>query len=536
MSSAHHRLDDLLDAFRSGPAGRPAFVEEDGREFTVAEFDMLVAKAAAWLTDNGIGRGDRVAVWLVNRIEWLALLFALARIGAVLVAVNTRYRAAELRHILVSSGARMLIMQPGFRRIDFAAAVSGLVPSELTELETVAVLGEPGEGVGRILDRPTIAFDLDAAAASASPPGPDAASDPSAALILFTTSGTTKSPKLVMHPQRTIALHALRSAKAGGFDRSGSAFLTAMPFCGVFGLNTVLAAIAGGAVIHLISTFYAADAAQRVEKNEVTHLFGSDEMFRRLIDNGMEKLASARLCGFASFTPGLGEILKSAIERGLPLAGLYGSSEVNAIFAIQPLGLPAEERLRGGGRPASGSEAEIRIRDKETGRLLGALEPGEIEIRAPTNFTGYFRNPEATGQAIDADGFFRTGDIGYLRDDGTFVYVARSGDAIRLSGFLVDPAEIEDVLKTIEGVRDAQVVGVETGGQTRAAAFVIPKDQAVAFDEAALIGAAAAKLAAFKVPVRVFPVDAFPTTESANGLKIQRAKLRQMAAERLGRS
>ena len=200
---------------------------------------------------------------------------------------------------------------------------------------------------------------------------------------------------------------------------------------------------------------------------------------------------------------------------------------------MQPLDLPTAERLKGGGRPAAGAEAVIRVRDKETGLLLEPFEPGEIEIHAPTSFIGYFRNPEATEEAIDPEGFFRTGDIGYLRDDGTFVYVARSGDAIRLAGFLVDPAEIEDVLKTIDGVCDAQVVGVEHEGQTRAAAFVIPEDMVAAFDETALIAAAAEKLAAFKVPVRIFPVDSFPVTESANGLKIQRAKLRKMAADRL---
>src|SRR5690606_17878947 len=132
---------------------------------------------------------------------------------------------------------------------------------------------------------------------------------------------------------------------------------------------------------------------------------------------------------------------------------------------------------------------EIRIRDKESGRLLAPNESGEIEIRAPTSFIGYYRNPEATAEAIDDEGFFRTGDIGYLRPDGSFVYVARAGDAIRLSGFLVDPAEIEDALKTIDGVADAQVVGVEEVGKTRPVAFVITKEGATVREDA-LINAA----------------------------------------------
>ncbi len=533
MGAPRHRIDAVLDVWRGRGPQTPAFLQEDGRTLTLGDFDGLVARTTAWLESRDIRAGDRVAVWLVNRVEWLALLFALGRVGAVLVAVNTRYRSAELRHILVASGARMLIMQPDFRHIDFPSVVAGLDPSELIELETVAVLGGAAAKPPRILDRTTITFDPDAVAAPTGGQPADRTSDPDAPLIFFTTSGTTKSPKLVMHPQRTIALHSLRAGKSFGFDEPGASLLTAMPFCGVFGLNTVLAAIAGGATIHLAAMFDAEDAARRVDRHAITHLFGSDEMFRRLLETGIEKLSAARLCGFASFTPGLGPTLARAIDVGLPLGGLYGSSEVNAIFAIQPLDLSNEERLKGGGRPACGDEAEIRIRDKATGTLLKSGEVGEIEIRAQTNFTGYYRNEDATREAIDDEGFFRTGDVGHLRGDGSFVYVARSGDAIRLAGFLVDPAEIEDALKSLEQVGDAQVVGVELDGQTRPAAFVIPADPGRGIVEAVIVAAAKDMLASFKVPVKVFAIDAFPVTESANGLKIQRAKLRQIAQERL---
>lgn len=536
MPAERHRLDELLETFRYRPADEIVFQEEDGRWFTAQEFDDLVAKTVAWFGQQGLQPGDRVAVWLVNRIEWLALLFAAARTGVILVAVNTRYRSAELHHILTASGARLLILQPHFLKIDFSSVIAALDPTEFSELTAVAILNPPPGPIAPILHRPTIGVDLDRVAAPTTPRSADTSSDPDAPLALFTTSGTTKSPKLVVHPQRTLAQHALRCAKACRFNEEGTAFLSAMPFCGVFGLNTLLAAIAGGATVYIISMFEAEDASRRIAAGKITHLFGSDEMFRRLVECGMERLVSARLCGFAAFTPGLGETMRAAMERGLPLAGLYGSSEVNAIFAVQPLDLPIEERLKGGGRLSSGSEAQVRVRDKETGELLGPNEMGELELRAPTSFIGYYRNPKATAEAVDAEGFFHSGDIGYSREDGTFVYVARSGDAIRLAGFLVDPVEIEDALKTVSGVRDAQVVGVPLEGKMRAVAFVIPTDLMLGIDEATVIAAAKDMLAAFKVPVRVFPVTVFPTTESANGLKIQKAKLRQMAAELLGAS
>ena len=180
-------------------------------------------------------------------------------------------------------------------------------------------------------------------------------------------------------------------------------------------------------------------------------------------------------------------------------------------------------------------QAAIRIRDVDSGELLPPGRSGEIEIRAPGNFAGYWNDPGATAEAISPDGFFRTGDIGHLRDDGSFVYEARRGDAMRLAGFLVSPLEIEDVLKQLDGVADVQVIAVEISGQARCVAFVIPAGER-APSEADLVAAASRRLAGFKVPARVWFVDEFPTTQSANGVKIQRGKLHEMARERLSQS
>lgn len=189
------------------------------------------------------------------------------------------------------------------------------------------------------------------------------------------------------------------------------------------------------------------------------------------------------------------------------------------------------ERLQGGGVPANPG-ADIRIRDVDTGRILPMGESGAIEIRSDTNFLGYLNNPEATDKAVDAEGYFATGDVGYLREDGGFVFLTRQGDAIRLAGFLVSPVEVEDVLKNQPGIADAQVVGVEIDGQMRCAAFVILQPGAD-FDESALKAGMGRTLAAFKVPSRIWAVTEYPTTQSSNGVKIQRGKLRDMAMQRI---
>jgi fatty-acyl-CoA synthase len=255
-------------------------------------------------------------------------------------------------------------------------------------------------------------------------------------------------------------------------------------------------------------------------------------MFRRILalTDAPRPFPHAEIFGFAAFQPGWREFAAVAEARGLPLHGLYGSSEVQALFAIGRSKAPFVEPIECGGWPMS-PEAIVRVRDPESGELAKPGISGELEIRAPSCFLSYFHNPEATREAITADGFFRTGDIGRLRDDGSFIYETRGGDAMRLGGFLVAPGEIEDELKACPGVADTQVVAVEINGQARCAAFVIAAGQAPPAEQ--LVARLRERLASYKVPARIFFIDAFPVTESANGVKIQRGKLRAIAMEKM---
>ncbi|MBO1112574.1 AMP-binding protein [Bordetella petrii] len=521
----------LADLYAAHLRARPddtALVDETG-PLSYRDFDALCAGTARWLAAQGIAAGDRVAVWLPNRREWLALLFGLARLGATLVAINTRYRSAELEYILARSRARMLVMQPSFRKIDFPAVLAGVAQDALPDLQAIALVdagrGEPGAVFGRrtVACRP-------AAEAGAAPAalGPADAAQP---VILFTTSGTTSGPKLVMHSAATLLAHNRQVAGAYGLCEPGARLLAALPLCGVFGLNGALAALHGGAPVVMMDLFDAPRAARLLRDERITHTFGSDEMMRRIADQarGDRPFPHARVFGFASFSPGAAELVDSLRRRGFPLRGLYGSSEVQALFSLQDAALPVAERALGGGTPAA-PQASVRARDPASLELCAPGVPGEIEIRAPGNFIGYLDNPDATARALTPDGYFRTGDLGYLRPDGSFVYLARMGDTLRLGGFLVDPAEIEHALAAQPGVHNAQVVGITLDGQPRAAAFVIA---GAGVDADSLLAPLRASLAPFKVPARLWLVDEFPTAASANGFKIQRARLRQMAEERL---
>jgi fatty-acyl-CoA synthase len=519
--SAKFSLQSLI---RAEAAADPAFVF-DGASVSRAEFSGKIEQTAAWLAAQGVGKGDVVAVWLVNRVEWLALLFAAARLGAIVAAVNTRYRSAEVAHLLKVSGARLMVVEAAFRSIDFAAILADIAKADVPALQRLAVVGADAIPA----HWPCVRFDpFD----KTYPPAAPAQDDVDLPVLLYTTSGTTKGPKLVAHSQRTLAGHAISVAKALQLSPQRHSLLAMLPFCGTFGMTSLLGFIAAGATIYVLDAFEAAPALKILSEYRITHSFGSDEMFRRILalTDAPRPFPHLEVCGFAAFQPSWRELAAEAEARGMPLFGLYGSSEVQALFSIARADDTFADRIEGGGWPMS-PEARVRVRDTETGELAAHGVSGEIEISAPSCFLGYFNNPEATREAITADGFFRTGDIGRLRADRAFVYETRAGDAMRLGGFLVAPGEIEDELKSCAGVADAQVVAVDLNGRARCVAFVIPAQEPP--QQEALTARLRERLAGYKVPARIYVVDAFPLTDSANGVKIQRARLRAWAMERI---
>ncbi|MFY9138185.1 AMP-binding protein [Zwartia sp.] len=514
---------------------------QEGQTVSYSQFDQQVHQTAAWLLQQGIEPGDHVAVWLINRTEWLVLLFALAKIGATLVAVNTKYRAHELQYILTNSHATTLILQLNFKKIDFAAVVKDVDPQALKHLQRVIMLDADASTPTRLLDRPVIAFKPSTLMDdSFSKDAENTSSLADRNVAFFTTSGTTKGPKLVMHTQRTLSEHAQHVTSGYHFGEPGDKLLAALPLCGVFGLNSVLGAIAAGMPVVLMDFFDGNTAATLIKEKQITHVFGSDEMLRRLIEDAEPTpFPSLKTFGFASFSPRFIDLAKALIPRGIPMRGLYGSSEVMALFSLQQPDIPIEERALGGGYPAAGSLATVRARDPESGAICAPGISGELEIHSPTLFKGYFNNPLATKEAFTEDGFFKTGDLGYVRADGSFVYQSRMGDTMRLGGFLVDPTEIEQLLAEQPEIKSAQVVGIEIKGQLRPVAFVIGSDtlsdqsKSDAIDAKGILARLSKQLAAFKVPTHLWFIDAFPATASANGDKFQRVKLRELAQQKL---
>jgi fatty-acyl-CoA synthase len=260
---------------------------------------------------------------------------------------------------------------------------------------------------------------------------------------------------------------------------------------------------------------------------------GTDEMYRRLLEAvpGDLPFPALRRAGFAAFNHEPGEFVAAGDARGIAFSGLYGMSEVQALFAARDPGEPAAARARAGGRPVAFA-AQVRARDPETGRILPDGEAGELEISGPSLMREYFADPEATAAALTADGFLRSGDLGFTEAGGGFTFLARMGDALRLAGHLVNPVEISSHIETLAGVAACQVVGVRTPGGEKAVAFVIARPGG-GLEAEAIARHCRDGLAGFKIPAAILFLDAFPMAESANGAKVQRAKLRALAAEAL---
>jgi fatty-acyl-CoA synthase len=446
----------------------------DGTRTTAAELASAGRRFGFDLLADGAVAGDRIAVRLPNGLSYLEALIACSVARLVLVSVNTRYSETEASDLVSRSGARRIIDEQFVR-----PNTAGIAPE--------------------VHARPD---------------------DP---YLVFTTSGTTSKPKMVRHTQRSIASHGTEAARAFGYTGEDVALL-AMPLCGTFGMSSLTAAIAGNATIVMIDQFDAKNVSELIVRHRVSVLNGSDDMFHRLVERNAD-LSTVRLGGYARFNTSLGDIVERSDAQGACLTGLYGMSEVQALFSLRdPEGNLVHRSLAGGTMVSP--DAQCRVVD------------GELQLRGPSMFEGYLCeggdhiDTELTSQFF-VDGWFRTGDAADIDTDrdATFTYHSRIGDVLRLGGFLVAPADIEATLLSLASVSDAQVVAVDLPHGTRPVAFVIASEH---FDEEAAITHCQSLLARYKVPIRIVKVDKFPMTPSANGNKIQRVKLREIAEAILG--
>lgn len=519
--------DTLFDMISCAPSDASCIVME-GRTVTYGTMRSQALGISQGLREAGLRRGDTAALWLPNLPEWIAIAWACARLGVNVLPLNMRYGTREVGDFLFRTRAKALFYTPYYRGHSYSDILCSVPLEQIAAMRMVIAAG-PGEN-GKPPAGVT-ALTLDALLRCA--PCTKAEGRPEDAGIVFASSGTTSAPKLIQHVQQSVARHA-RDIDAVFHLESQSRVMLAVPFGGAFGYTISIATLAAHATLVVQEQFDAAGAAMLLQSEAVTHMFGTDDMLDKVLAAGVPetRFPALQVYGHANFTPALGLTLPArAAAHGVALRGCYGLSEAMALFATQPEQGTPERRAMSGGMPVCPA-GKIRVRDLETGKLLSPGESGEIEIYSPNLTVGYLGDPAATANAFCDDGFLRTGDLGYMLDDGGVILLSRIGDVLRIGGYLVNPLEIEE---TVLGLCDAsacQVIAIDAKNSVRPVAFVVGKP-GYRHDEQAIVDGCRHKLATYKTPIRVFELDEFPVTDSPNGKKVRKNVLKEMAMERI---
>jgi acyl-CoA synthetase (AMP-forming)/AMP-acid ligase II len=530
-------LPELLGRLVRRNATAVAVVDKgpDGASLPVGRGELAarVRTLARELQDAGVGKQSCVAVWLPNWSDAVVWQLAAAARGAHVIGLNTRYNVDEVAHVLRRARPPVLALAVGFHGLDLLATLREAL-HDAPDVPPPAVAAVAGPGCPPVAD--PAPFDVGAGAWTPGPVDPAApelpAGDPAGLVAAFSTSGSTGRPKLAAHTGAAVLAHAVAAAAALDVQ-DGDMVLCALPLSGVFGFNTLMATLAGAGTALLEPVFDAAAVLDDLAAHRVTHVVGGDDLVLRLHDAWAAKpreLPAWRWLGIADFQGRAAELAAwSTSAFGTRATGVYGSSEVFALTSCWPADEPEPQRWTAGGRVVL-PQVQVRVAHPESGEVLGTGVEGELQFRGPTVVDAYLGAPEVAATVFTADGWFSSGDLGVLVDDGAFVYVCRAGDALRLRGFLVDPAEIELRLTTHPAVTAARVVGIEgPDGATRAVAFAVVGGGVEAGD---LREWCAAALAGFKVPDAVHVVPELPMTDGPNGLKVRTQTLREWARER----
>src|SRR4051812_4652027 len=436
---------------------------------------------AAALVASGVERGDRVAIWCFNSVEWIVAVLGIFGAGASLVPVNTRFKGAEAADILARSGARALVTATDFLGADYVGMLRGS-GVDLPALETVVVVrgAVPDEAVSwdGFLARATDESRAEAGRRAAAV-GPDDTSD-----ILF-TSGTTGLPKgVVMTHGRTLRVGTDWVQMTG--LRAGDRYLMVNPYFHMFGLKAgILASVASGATMLPQPVFDVDRVLERVATERVTVLPGPPTLYQSILDH--PKRSSYELSSLRVAVTGAADIPVELIRRvreELPFQFIvtgYGLTEAGTASATGPDDdFEAIATTVGRARPGF----EIRIVD-ETGEEVPAGDPGEVLLRGGSVMSHYLDDPDATAATLSPDGWLRTGDLGIVDSDGRLRIVGRSKDMFIVGGFNAYPAEIENALLQHPDVIAAAVIGIpdERLGEVGMAFVVLRAEATTAPDE-----------------------------------------------------
>ncbi len=502
---------NLADELAASAGLRPDAVAVRSGTTAVAygELDAGVDAAAAALAGLGVAPGDRVAVMLGNTDTFVRVLYGIWRLGAVAVPVNTGFTAREAHHLLTDSGARVVVVSRAYH------AVVLELRDRLPAVEQVVVADAPHApgGTGMVAWREVLET------AEGSPPRPP---DGDRLALLQYTAGTTGRPKGVMltHGNLLANHRQMRATPMGPTEQD--VLLCALPLFHIYALNVGLALTLGcGAELVLRERFDPVSSVEAIREHGVTIVLGAPPMYVAWLNTPgvtREAFASVRLAtsGAAALDPVV--LRRCAEELDLDVWEGYGLTETSpSVASTVMLDAPRPGAV---GRALPG--VEIRVLDA-SGDEAAEGDPGVVQVRGDHVFAGYWHDVVATAAVLDDEGWFTTGDLGYLVD-GVLHLVSRADDLIIVSGFNVYPREVEEALTAHPDIDEAAVVGVPHpySGQAVQAVVVRRPGSGITADE--VIAHSRARLARFKCPEVVDFVDALPVLPTG---KVRRASLRE---------
>jgi long-chain acyl-CoA synthetase len=495
----------VADVIRRHSGQRPEAValRRGERAVTYADLDERSSRLAQALLARGVGSGTRVAYLDRSSVEVVELLFAASKVGAVLVPLNWRLAPPEMAAVLADAQAPILIAGPAYREM------AGDLLERLSPAPDLIVVGD----------------DYEAWLAAHEPHDPGGRGEDGDVIVQMYTSGTTGVPKGVLTTHGNLAVTAQTSRRWGFDERSVS--LTPLPMFHIGGIGWAYCGLWHGATTILVSEFDPDAVLDLLERRRVTNAVLVPTMLQLLtaVPGAAERDFSALRTIAYGAAPITTPVLKASLRTfRCGLLGLYGLTEsTGGVVALEPEdhdpGGPRERLLRSAGRPYPW--VELKIADPASGEPLGPDAVGEVWLRGPNVTPGYFNRPAETAATLTPDGWLRTGDGGYVDEDGYLFLADRIKDMIVSGGENVYPVEVEEALAQHAAVADVAVIGVPDAHWGEAVkALVVPRPGARPAP-ADLIAFARERLAGYKLPRSVDLVDELPRTPSGKVLKRQ---------------
>lgn len=515
-------LGMLIEELAVAVPDRPALTfRHKTKSYRELRDDIVLAARA--LQASGVRKGDRVGLLLGNSFEWVIMNFAIQYLGGTMVALNSWYTSGELSYVVEHSDISLLVMHDMILKTDYIEMMSGLQPlaSRFPLLKQVVVFGARSfDGAIRGEDFFARAKDVPEADVLAIA----AAVDPDSVAYQLYTSGSTARPKGVMLTHRHLIDNTWEIGVRMHFGPKDVIYMPLSLFWGMGCMNMLIGPFGHHSHIVLQEHFDASEGLEIVDRYGATLLAGTPNIIHAVFQHprASEYNLSTLKKGTALASP---EASRQIIETVMPYGvHCYGLTETHGFATVNDGNDPIDRRCTTEGKPMPGWE--VRIVDPDTEKVLGPGEMGEIRLRGRM-MAGYYKNPEATAAAYDAEGWFKTGDLGALDDEGYLSFRGRFKEMLKTGGINVAPIEVEEVIMTHPDIEEAFVTGLpdEVQGEIVAVAIIPRAGRGLTPDD--LKAFCATRLAKFKQP-RVIKLIGHEDVPLTTTRKVHRMRLRSL--------